>query len=174
MNKRKSRFLTFLFSLLPGAGHMYLGFMKNGVSFMAIFFFLIFVASWLNISPLIYAIPVIWFYSFFDCLNKSSMSDEEFAIYKDDYLFSIDALLKMDNSIIKKKGALIGAIILFFGCYLLFNNITDFIMPFFPDEFVQYIRNITYYIPKILVSVVIIFIGLHLISGKKKESKNND
>ncbi len=174
MYKKKSRFLTFLFSLLPGAGHMYLGLMKSGVSFMGIFFFLIFVASWLNISPLIYVIPVVWFYSFFDCLNKSNMSDEELVIYKDEYLFSIDYLLKMDNNMIKKKGVLIGAVVLLFGCYLLFNNITDFIMPFFPKEFIRFIDNITYYIPKIIVSVALIIIGLRLISGKKKESENND
>lgn len=59
MIKRKSRFLTFVFSMLPGAGHMYMGFMKIGVSFMSVFFFLIFLSSWLNIGPLLYIAPLI-------------------------------------------------------------------------------------------------------------------
>ena len=36
--KKKSRFLTFIFSFLPGAAEMYMGFMKNGFSLMMIFF----------------------------------------------------------------------------------------------------------------------------------------
>ena len=34
---RKSRILTFLFALWPGAGQMYLGYMKRGVSLMGRF-----------------------------------------------------------------------------------------------------------------------------------------
>lgn len=42
MTKKKSGFLTFCFSLMPGAGEMYMGFMKQGVSIMAFFWLLIF------------------------------------------------------------------------------------------------------------------------------------
>lgn len=174
MYKRKSRFLTFIFSLLPGAGHMYLGLMKNGVSFMGIFFFFMFMASWLSIGPLIYVVPVIWFYSFFDCLNKSGMTEEEFAEYKDDYLFSLDSLLKMDKNVIKKRGLAIGALLVLFGVYLLFQNVVDVFRPFFSIKILGPIREIIDYIPKVLVSLAIIGVGVHLISGKKKESENND
>ncbi len=37
---KKSRFFTFIFSFCPGAAEMYMGFMKNGVTLMAIFFLL--------------------------------------------------------------------------------------------------------------------------------------
>ncbi len=40
MINKKSKFLTFVFSMLPGAGHMYMGFMNMGVSFMSAFFFI--------------------------------------------------------------------------------------------------------------------------------------
>ncbi len=30
MINKKSKFLTFVFSMLPGAGHMYMGFMNMG------------------------------------------------------------------------------------------------------------------------------------------------
>lgn len=174
MYKRKNRFLTFLFSLLPGAGHMYLGLMKNGVSFMGVFFFFVFLASWLEIGALIYVIPVVWFYSFFDCLNKSGMSDEELVNYKDDYLFSVDSLLKMDKSIIKKRSLVIGMLLLLFGCYLLFQNVIDVLRPFFPISILGPMREIINYLPKVLVSIGIIALGVHLISSKKKESENND
>ena len=38
MTKKKSGFWTFIFSLLPGAAEMYMGFMKMGVSLMGLFF----------------------------------------------------------------------------------------------------------------------------------------
>ena len=174
MYKRKSRFLTFMFSLLPGAGHMYLGLMKNGVSFMGIFAFMMFVTSWLEIGPLVYVTPVIWFYSFFDCLNKSGMTEEEFANYKDDYLFSLDSLLKMDKSVLKKRGLVIGSILVLFGLYLLFQNVVDVFRPFLSIKVLGPIREIINYVPKVLVSMAIIGLGIHLISGKKKESEKND
>ena len=73
---RKSRILTFLFALWPGAGQMYLGYMKRGVSLMGIFCLLISITGFLNLSFLFFLLPVIWFYAFFDTLNLRSMSYE--------------------------------------------------------------------------------------------------
>ena len=43
----------FLFSLIPGAGQMYMGFMKQGLSLMTIFATLCAVGIWLDIKPLL-------------------------------------------------------------------------------------------------------------------------
>ena len=40
----------FLFSLIPGAGQMYMGFMKQGLSIMTIFATLCAVGIWLDIA----------------------------------------------------------------------------------------------------------------------------
>ena len=69
---RKSRILTFLFALWPGAGQMYLGYMKRGVSLMGIFCLLISITGFLNLSFLFFLLPVIWFYAFFDTLMFQS------------------------------------------------------------------------------------------------------
>ena len=37
MIKKKNAILTFIFSLVPGAGEMFMGFMKQGVSLMSMF-----------------------------------------------------------------------------------------------------------------------------------------
>ena len=37
MTKKKGKLLTFCWSLIPGAGEMYLGFFKQGISLMAAF-----------------------------------------------------------------------------------------------------------------------------------------
>ena len=61
--QRKSGFLTFCFACLPGAGEMYLGYMKRGLSVMIAFWGLIFVASLLNMGILGILAPIIWAYS---------------------------------------------------------------------------------------------------------------
>ena len=52
MTKKKSKFFTFCCSLIPGAGEMYLGFLKQGISIMTTFF-LIFVVAGILFPPLI-------------------------------------------------------------------------------------------------------------------------
>ena len=66
---RKSSFLTFCFAFIPGAGQMYLGMMKKGTAIMALFAALSFLSGFLNLGILLAALPVIWFYSFFDTFN---------------------------------------------------------------------------------------------------------
>lgn len=67
--RQPNRFLAFLFSLVPGAGHMYLGLMKRGLQLMLIFAIFIGVLSLFNIGEFQLLVFVIWFYSFFDCLH---------------------------------------------------------------------------------------------------------
>lgn len=71
---RKSRILTFLFALWPGAGQMYLGYMKRGVSLMGLFFLIFAIMGFLGLSFLAFLLPIIWFYAFFDTMNLRSMS----------------------------------------------------------------------------------------------------
>ena len=78
MTRKKRGFWTFIFSLMPGAGEMYLGFMKRGVSTMLVFL------GWLTFCGMtgfdvgVILAPVIWFYSFFTVHNLVSLPDEEF------------------------------------------------------------------------------------------------
>lgn len=69
-DRKYNKFYTALLSMVPGAGHMYLGLMKKGLQFMFIFFGII------VITDLIYSAKsftilniVIWFYSFFDAYH---------------------------------------------------------------------------------------------------------
>ena len=87
MTRKKNKFLTFCFSLLPGAGEMYLGFMKQGISLMGIFFLVWALSGMLNLPALLFVQPVIWFYSFFHVHNLNSLPEEEFYSLEDDYLF---------------------------------------------------------------------------------------
>lgn len=173
MTKKKSKFLTFMFSFLPGAGHMYMGFMKMGISLMSLFFFLIFFSSWLDIGPLLFILPILWFYSFFDCINKSCSTDEEFLLLEDTYLFSLDRMVKIDKDIFKKRRLFAGILILLLGVYLVWNNTMNFLSRYISNESYEAINNVTRHAPQLIIGIAIIFVGAKLILGKKKESEFN-
>ena len=174
MKKKRSKFLTFVFSLLPGAGHMYLGFMKMGLSLMAAFFFLIFLSTWLNIGPLLFALPLIWFYSFFDCMNKRYSTDEEFLLLEDNYLFSLDELVKIDRGLFKKHRLFTGILLLLLGGYLIWNNMLSGLSSYLPSSVYNAIYDVTRVAPQIIVGIAIITVGTKLITGKKKECDTHD
>ena len=63
MTRKKGKLMTFLWSLIPGAGEMYLGFFKTGVSLMAAFVILLSLSGFLQLNVLSLLAPVVWFYS---------------------------------------------------------------------------------------------------------------
>jgi len=63
--QNKSKWLTIFFSCVPGAGHMYLGLMNQGIRLMTGFFLAVFLMGMLNISLIGFILPVIWCYSVF-------------------------------------------------------------------------------------------------------------
>lgn len=171
MRKKKSRFLTFIFSMLPGAGHMYIGFMKIGVSFMSVFFFLIFLSSWLDIGPLLFIAPLIWFYSFFDCMNKASADEEQLSTLEDKYLFSIDKLANLDTNLFKKRRMFIGVIVLLLGIYLITENLMHMLEPYLSNQLYYLIFGLIRQTPRLIIGALIIAIGIKLIQGKKQEGE---
>jgi hypothetical protein len=65
----KSKFVTVILSVLPGVGHLYLGWQLRGLLFMLAFFMAIFLMDWVGLSLFTFLLPVIWFYSLFDALQ---------------------------------------------------------------------------------------------------------
>lgn len=53
-------------SVFPGAGHMYLGLLRQGAQIMAAFSLALCLVSFLGLRVLLFVLPVIWFYSLFD------------------------------------------------------------------------------------------------------------
>lgn len=69
-DKKYNKFYTALLSIVPGAGHMYLGLMKKGLQFMFIFFGAIIVTDLIySARSLTILNIVIWFYAFFDAYH---------------------------------------------------------------------------------------------------------
>lgn len=63
------KIITVALSMIPGAGHMYLGLLKQGAQFMTAFFLIMFVTNWLQMGFLAFVLPVLWFYSLFDAYH---------------------------------------------------------------------------------------------------------
>lgn len=171
MIKKKSKFLTFVCSMLPGAGHMYIGFMRIGVSLMAAFLFVIFLSSLLSIGSLLFILPLIWFYSFFDCMNKVDLDYDQLSLMEDKYLFSIDKLVSFDKNIFEKRRLAAGVLLFFLGIYLVVDNLLNILGRYIPREFQNIIFNLTRETPKIIIGIAIVALGVRLIIGKKRESE---
>ena len=173
MIRKKSKFFTFIFSMMFGAGHMYMGFMKEGISITTAAAIVIFTGSWLNIGPVLYVLPVLWCYSFFDALNKRSMPDELFQTLEDHYLFIENYDRNQLNKLLSKHSNSIAALLIIVGFSILGENflsyIADIVDTSFGDRFYSFVNSLRWDLPRLIFSGIIIYIGVRLIVGKKKE-----
>lgn len=173
MIKKKSRFLTFCFSCMPGAGHMYMGFMKQGISFMIGFFALIGLADIMGMSIIGFAAAVLWFASFFDANNKAALSDDEFYSLEDDYLFGDENVFK--NLFKGKQRLIVAGVFIFLGVCALWRNLIDLIYMIVPN----YLRDTVWNYgiikaPRFVFAIIVIAIGIWLIKGKKEELNDEE
>ena len=147
------RITTLALSIIPGAGHMYLGYQKRGLLFMAGFFFTIFFMGWLNLSLLVFILPLIWFYSFFDTyhtLNGKEVEDME-----------------LESILPKIKHKYIGIGLIAVGILLIFQNM---IFPIIQRYFIYEVRL---YLQTTIVSLIFIIGGIKMLQ-KKKEVESED
>lgn len=167
MTRKRNKFWLFCFSLIPGAGEMYLGFMKQGASLMTLFFAAIGLASWLHVGILAIFVPVLWFYSFFHAHNLNGMSDEEFYMMEDDFLFH--AGTTFDSYFFIRYKKLIAIALILVGVTIVWNNFVSLFLSHMPSFLVSIFRSLGYYVPQIIVGSLIIMAGLYLIGNKRKE-----
>ena len=159
MRRKKSKFLTFIFSLLPGAGEMYMGFMKMGVSLMAEFFGIIFLATVTEVSQLLLIDIILWFYAFFHVHSIAGASDEEFSRLEDKYLIPLYESNPGRQSKMMRRFCSIVLIVL--GAFMLWNMGIKMLGS------ILYLPGVEY-VPKVLVAVGLILLGIVMIQGKKE------
>ena len=173
---KKSKFLTFVFSLLPGAGHMYLGLTKKGILFMASFFGIIFISNALYFAQLWLILPIIWFYSFFDALNHMNYTVEELRVinvnYSYPFLSGTDAFKGKFSNVLKGKSKIVGVVLIFFGLYFLIERfLVRYAYDFFEENVAVVISRMFDMIPAAIIPIIIIFIGVKLVIGGKKDEE---
>ena len=164
---KKNSILTFLFACIPGAGQMYYGYMRRGLS-VAIVFWLGCVVG-IMLPPLLVMTPVIWMFAFFDTYDLiryvASGSPKP-----DDYLwgdrFDWNMLVRMTPSASK----LVGWGLILVGAWVI---CAQWIAPLISELCymlgVEY-AAVGYYlrqVPTLLVAVVLIWLGLRLLHRSK-------
>ena len=169
MQKQKRVFLLFIFSLIPGAGEMYMGFKKQGLSIMLLFWGVFAVGSFTGMDWLIFLIPIIWFYSFFNVHNLKSLSEEEFYSIEDSYVFHMDELAGDISSLVSHHRKLTAILLIILGASILWNNIVDFFYMILPGYLADVLGTFAYHLPQLVIAVCIILAGIYILTRKKDE-----
>ncbi|MDE3840832.1 hypothetical protein C0966_16295 [Bacillus methanolicus] len=154
---RKSKAIATFLSIFPGAGHLYLGYQRRGIQLMAAFLFSIYILDILRLGIFLFFIPIIWFYSFFDGLQKASKYGEG----------PIDDTPIISYFVNHQRWIGIGLILL--GLYYLTTNIViPAISPMLHDVIDI---DLTYwfdrYFQMVVVCILLIGGGLKLLFGSK-------
>ncbi len=166
MKNRKST--AMFFSIIPGAGHMYLNLPKQGVQLMSLFFGSIFLNDWLHLGIFGIITPIIWFYSFFDAGHKASM---EYPVQ--DGTLEILKGFNSHNFLSKDLNKLIGYGLIVIGVIALvertlFPLLTDLNLG---NTFRQFIYSFRSFLRTGVISALLIIFGFKLLSGSKTKTR---
>ncbi|MFD0714949.1 hypothetical protein [Paenibacillus sp. GCM10027626] len=155
---RKSRWFATVLSIIPGAGHMYLGLQKRGLQLMAGFFLSIYLLDALQLSLFLFVAPIIWCYAFFDSLQQQSRYALGFAELQDVPI--------VDGLVHRKKW--LGLVLVLLGLYYVSDRLLmDIVRRYF--EYYQWI-TIRDYLKTGVTAVLLVGIGIKLLAGNKQEN----
>ncbi len=163
---RKNKFFTFVFSLIPGVGHLYLGLFNQGVELMLLFASAIAIETMLQIEVIIFVIPIIWFYAMFDALNKCSKD------YVQDTHLEILNFIDVKNPFSKSGTRYIGISLIVLGILCIINTIL-------PSILQRLFRNLdVYFIMRnfrtALLAIFLILAGVKILKGSKFHKKEDE
>lgn len=156
---KKSKAIATFLSMFPGAGHLYLGMQRRGIQLMAGFLFSIYILDVLRLGIFLFLIPIIWFYSFFDGIQKASR-------YGDEELEDVPIISYFNNY---QKWVGIGLVLV--GLYYLTTNI---LLPALSPMLNQMLNIDLWfwfdrYFQTAIVSILLIGGGLKLLAGNKEK-----
>jgi len=177
MKNKKNRFWLFVFSLCPGAGHMYMGFMKMGLSFLLGFMLLIAAIAVTGLGVLSVFPITLYIYSFFHANNIGGLDDERFAALEDEYLFGFGDMNRIRFKLDQKNRNLAAVVLIILGIYMLwdvgFGMLRDYMGWDNP-----FIRAVYYTmrdeVPRIVIAIAIIWLGVSLLRGKKTDAAKGE
>jgi len=170
--QKKNKFFTFMFSFIPGAAEMYMGFMKQGISLMTLFMVCLGVPLGLHVVDLQFlalSAVVVWFYSFFHARNLAAQPMEDFNVLEDRFIwegFLVEKSFKISSPAIRKWAA---GILMVLGAVILWDNFSSMIYNLIPNRYWDELYPIIDRIPQVVIAVIIIAIGFKLMAGKKEE-----
>lgn len=172
---KKNGILTFLFAFVPGAGQMYQGYMKRGLSLITLFFLCI-MAGMLLLEPLALTALIVWMYSFFDTFNLRAQFIAGTAP-ADDYLVHFNTKDARLTLFFRDSHKLVGWALIAFGALIAYENI---IMNLLNDVLWRWGRDSVVFrafylvmdqLPDVMLCVALILCGAWLVRGPQKAGK---
>ena len=167
---KKNGILTLLFACIPGAGQMYQGYMKRGLSLITLFFLCI--MAGMLLEPLVLTALIVWMYSFFDTFNLRAQFIAGTAP-ADDYLVHFNTKDARLTLFFRDSHKLVGWALIALGAMVAYQNI---IMRVLGDVMWRWGQNNPVFrafylmldeLPQIVTCVALIVCGLWLVRGPK-------
>ena len=124
----KNGFLTFCCAFVPGAGQMYQGYMKRGLSLITMFCLSI-VIGVSTLEVLTVGCVIVWMYSFFDTFNLRAQIGAGTAP-EDDYLVHFNWHDARMTQFMGESHKLVGWGLIALGAIVFYNNIIIFYLIF--------------------------------------------
>ena len=174
----KNGILTFFFAFCPGAGQMYQGYMKRGLSLITMFCLFVAVGATL-LDVLAVGCAIVWMYSFFDTFNLRAQIGAGTAP-QDDYLVHINWNDKRMEQFMMDSHKLVGWGLIALGVLVAYKNI---IMNTLGDLVWRWGKEIPFFralylvldeLPEIVVCVALIVCGVWLVKGPKGKKQKKD
>ena len=167
---KKNGILTLLFACIPGAGQMYQGYMKRGLSLITLFFLCI--MAGMLLEPLVLTALIVWMYSFFDTFNLRAQFIAGTAPV-DDYLVHFNTKDARLTLFFRDSHKLVGWALIALGAMVAYQNI---IMRVLGDVMWRWGQNSPFFravylmldeLPEVVVCVALIVCGVWLVRGPK-------
>ena len=171
----KNGFLLFIASCLSGCGQMYQGYMKRGVSLLLAFCLVLFASTYFFLGTLALFLPVIWLYAFFDSYALRSQLSAGTAP-EDAFLFGLsDMDSKRLGALLHKRHSLIGWVLVAVGVYMLYDMLMGQLSGLFFGWFGEWLYSLLRYgLPRVVITVLVILLGLWFIRGPKAKAPIED
>ncbi|MDD4850070.1 MAG: hypothetical protein PHO10_05160 [Gemmiger sp.] len=160
---KKNGLLTFIFACIPGAGPMYYGYMKRGLSQITLVCVCLAMSS--IIAALSILVPIIWMFSFFDTydlIRHMVAGDAK----PDGFMLLEDAGLGSISSILPNYHNLIGWAMIGLGAWAIYDGvISEALERLLYALGVENAWYILHSIPTLVVAVLLIWGGIKLLGG---------
>ena len=168
MTRQKGGFLTFICSLIPGAGELYMGFKKQGISIMAMFWGIISFSSITGFAWITFVLPIIWAYSFFNVHNLKGMPEDVFAAQKDEYAFQFGYVIEHRKELLEKYRGIIAGVMIFLGLCIVWNTFGYVLYYIFPVHLMDAVFAASHTLQNVVLAAILIGIGAYLAVNKEK------
>lgn len=169
---KKNGILTLLFALIPGAGEMYQGYMKRGLSIITMFCLSIALSAWMGISIFYIGVPILYMYSFFDTFNLRAQISMGTAP-EDDYLVHFDPQDKRLARMMMDSHKLVGWCLIAIGALIAYeqiimNTLGDILWHWGQKAPVwRAIYLVMDQLPEVVLCVALILCGIWLVRGPR-------